>query len=111
MTIFRDITMCTKSSQASDRLRVTQAYIALSGIPGGNSAPRTISVVRVGGYEIRMFSSFPARSGDTPLLWMELFDHDAQRSLDSCRVREIDDALSAFDVLVSQARKLGEVCR
>ena len=58
-----------------------------------------------------MFNSFPVRSGDAPLLWLELFDHGVQRSLDSCSVREIDDALSAFDVLVSQARKLDEVCR
>jgi hypothetical protein len=50
-----------------------------------------------------MFNGLPTRSGDAPLLWMELFDHGAQKSLDSCSFREIDDALSAFDELVSRA--------
>ena len=44
-----------------------------------------------------MFSGSPPRSGDAPLLWMELFDHAAQESIDSSSFREIDDAVSAFD--------------
>ena len=96
--------MCTKSSRVSGRLRVTQAYIALSDIPGSSPTPRTISVERIGTYEVRMFNGAPVNSGDAPLLWMELFDHDAQRSLDSCSLREIDDALSAFDELLARAR-------
>jgi hypothetical protein len=105
MAIFRDTSMCTKSNRTSSRLRITQAYIALSGIPGSSAAPKRISVERIGKYEIRMFNVSPTRSGDAPLLWMELFDHDAQRSLDSCSFREIDEALSAFDELVSRAGK------
>lgn len=96
--------MCTNSTRTSCRLRVTQAYIALSGAPGSSPTPRTISVEKVGAYEIRMFNGLPARSGDAPLLWMELFDHDAGRSVDSCACREIDDALSAFDELVARAK-------
>jgi hypothetical protein len=96
--------MCTNSSRASGRLRVTQAYIALSGIPGCHPAPKTVSLERVGDYEIRMFSGAPPRSDDAPLLWMELFDHAAQSSLDSASFREIHDALSAFDIFVAQAK-------
>ena len=51
-----------------------------------------------------MFNGSPTAAGDAPLLWMELFDHDAQMSLDSCSFREIDDAVSAFDELVAQAK-------
>lgn len=108
MAILRDTKMCTKSSEASDRLRITQAYIALSGIPGSNSAPATVSIVRIGEYEIRMFNGLPAAS-DMPLLWMELFDHDTKVSIDSCGFREIDEAVSAFDGLAAQVRKLDEV--
>jgi hypothetical protein len=95
--------MSKNSSRASGKLRVTQAYIALSGIPGCHPTPKTVSLERVGDCEIRMFSGAPAMSGDAPLLWMELFDHAAQRSMDSASFREIHDALSAFDVLVAQA--------
>jgi len=95
--------MCTNSSRISGRLRVTQAYIALSGLPGSHPAPRFISLAKIGACEIRMFSGTPPRSGDAPLLWMELFDHAEQKSMDSSSFREVHDALSAFDVLVAGA--------
>jgi hypothetical protein len=103
MTIFRDATMCTKSDQTSGRLRVTQAYIALIGIPGSSFAPKTVSVLRVGEYEVRMFNGLPIQAGDAPL-WIELFDHVAQMSLDSCSFREIDEAVTAFEEFVSRIK-------
>ena len=102
MVRFQDTAMCTKSD-TSDRLRVTQAYIALLGIPGNSFPPKMVSVTRIGEYEIRMFNGLPTESGEAAL-WMELFDHAAQVSLDSCSFREIDDAVTAFEELVSQAK-------
>jgi len=93
--------MCTKSSRTSGRLRVTQAYIALSDIPGSNPTPKSISLETVGAYEIRMLKGSPSHSGDAPLFWMELFDHETKSSLDSCSFHEIDEALNAFDELIS----------
>ena len=85
--------MCTKPSQTSGRLRVTQAFIALSSIPGSSPVSRTLSIVITGNCEIRMFNALPTWPGDAPPLWIELFDHDAQMSLDSYICREIDDAV------------------
>ena len=95
--------MCTKSD-TSGRLRVTQAYIALLGLPGSSFPPKMVSVARIGEYEVRMFSGLPSECGDA-VIWMELFDHAGQVSLDSCSFREIDDALFAFDELVARAGK------
>jgi hypothetical protein len=103
--------MCTKSSRTSGRLRITQAFIALSSIPEASSAPRTISIVRIGEREIRMSSASPSRSGGAPMFWIELFDHDAQVSVDSCSCREIDDAVAAFEALLAQAESLNETGR
>jgi hypothetical protein len=103
--------MCTKSIQTSGRLRVTQAFIALSSIPGSSPAPRTLSIAMIGKCEIRMFNASSIQPGDAPPLWIELFDHDAQVSVDSCICREIDDAVAAFDELLSDAETLNEVCR
>lgn len=103
--------MCTISNPTSGRLRIAQAFIALSSLSGSSSAPRCVSVVEMGRYEIRMFNGLRTRTGDAPLLWMELFDHDAQISVDSCACREIDDAVSAFDDLISQVKNSGGLCR
>ena len=72
-------------------------------MPEGRFEPKTISIARIGAYEIRMFSGPPSRSGGVPLLWIELFDHDARLSVDSCGCHEIDDAVAGFDVLIAQA--------
>lgn len=98
--------MCTNTT--SGRLRITQAFMALSGTPEGNSAPRTISVIKIGSHEIRMSNGSSRGPGDVPLLWMELFDHDARISVDSCSCIEIDDAVSAFDEFVAQTKSDGE---
>jgi hypothetical protein len=96
--------MCEKFNPTSGRLRLAQAFIALSSATGSSSASRYVSVVRMGKYEIRMFDSSPASPGDAPRLWMELFDHDAKMSIDGCTCHGIDDAVSAFEMLVSQVK-------
>jgi hypothetical protein len=108
--MFRDSTMCTKPGRTSGRLRTTQAFIALSSISESSSVPRTISIVKIGKYEIRMFNGPPIWPGGTRASWLELFDHNAQLSVDSCSCREIDEALTGFDELVSQAERLNEAC-
>jgi hypothetical protein len=100
--------MCTKSGRTSGRLRTTQAFIALSSISESGSAPRTISIVKIGEYEIRMFNGSSIWPGGTRASWLELFDHNAQLSVDSCSCREIDEALTGFEGLLSQAERLNE---
>ena len=102
--------MCTKPSQASGRLRVTQAFIALSSIPGSSPVSRTLSIVITGNCEIRMFNALSTWPGDAPPLWIELFDHGDRVSVDSCSCREIDDAVAAFEELRTDAETLNEVC-
>ena len=96
--------MCAISNPTSGKLQMAQSFIALSSLAGSCSTPRSVSVAWIGRYEIRLFNSLSTRTGDAPLLWMELFDHDAQISVDGCICREIEDAISAFDDLVSQVK-------
>jgi hypothetical protein len=98
--------MCAKFNLTSGRLRVAQAFIAVLSLAGSSSAPRYVSVARMGKYEIRMFNSSPSSPGDAPRLWMELFDHDAKMSIDTSSCHEIEDAVSTFEALVSQVKNL-----
>ena len=100
--------MCTNSGRTSGRLRVTQAFIALSSISESSSAARTISIVTVGRFEIRMFNGSPGWPGGTRLTWLELLDQDNRSSVDSCSCHEIDEALAGFDELVSQAEAMNK---
>jgi hypothetical protein len=103
--------MCTKPSQTSGRLRVTQAFIALSSIAESSPVSRTLSIAIIENCEIRMFNDSSTWSGDAPPLWMELFDHHTRVSVDGCSCRQIDDALAAFDDFFSDAEALNEARR
>lgn len=95
------------SPQMDDReqsqTRIAQAYIALSSAPKGKYGERTVSIVRIRNYEIRMVESCSSDMADTFLFWIELFDHDIQSTVDSCRCREIEDGVAGFEQFLRQA--------
>ena len=90
-------------NQKQSVTRITQAYIALSSAPKGKYGERTVSIARIRNYEIRMVESCPSDMGDSFLFWIELFDHDIQSTVDSCRCREIEDGVAGFEQLFDQA--------
>jgi hypothetical protein len=92
-------------------LRVTQAYITLLSISEKGDRTRMVPVARIGNYEIRIFDWSPSGSDSEPVIWMELFDHDAQLVIDSSRCGEIEDALVVFEEFFLQANCPDEACR
>ena len=67
-----------------------------------------VSLAWIGDYEVRMFEGSQASSADTPLFWMELFDHNARTSVDSCSDHEIEDAGGLFQDFILQAERSNE---
>jgi hypothetical protein len=51
-----------------------------------------------------MFEGPQIDSAHAPLFWTELFDHNAQVSVDSCGCHKIEDARVAFEEFISQAQ-------
>ena len=50
----------------------------------------------------RIFEVSETSSADAPLFWIELFDHDAQSSVDSRACRDIKEAAAAFEDFISR---------
>jgi hypothetical protein len=88
-------------------LRITQAYIKLLGLPQNEHGVRTISLERIGSHEILMFDVSPDGATDAPSFWLELFDHEAKSSVDSCSCHEIAQAVTMFDDFISLAKRRG----
>jgi hypothetical protein len=84
------------------RLRIAQAYIRLLCVPGGSSGA-SVSVVRIGRCEIRIFEGSETNADGMPLIWLELFDHGAKTSVDTFGCYEIDDAAGIFEDFILQA--------
>jgi hypothetical protein len=59
-----------------------------------------VSLARIGNYEVRMFDA--SITADGPLFLIELFDHDAQSSVDSCICCGIDEGVAAFQDFISR---------
>ena len=92
--------VCKISDNTFSKLRITRAYIKLLCIPEGGA--RTVSLAQIGNYEIRMLEASKADTGDGPLFLIELFDHDAQSSVDSCICCGIDEGVAAFQDFISR---------
>jgi hypothetical protein len=90
-----------------DELRISQAYIKLLGLPGNEQGARMISLERIGHHEVLMFDVSPDSATDAPLFWLELFDHVAKSSVDSCSCTEIAQAVPVFNDFVSLAKRRG----
>jgi hypothetical protein len=64
-----------------------------------------VSLVQIGNYEIRMLEASKASKADTadgPLFLIELFDHDAQSSVDSCVCDDIEEGVAVFEDFISR---------
>jgi hypothetical protein len=76
-------------------LRVSRAYVSLLSRPEGDAA--AISLAWIGDYEIRMHAAPPTGAVKQPLFIVDIFDHDAQRYIDSRACYTVAEGAVAFD--------------
>ena len=100
--------LCTPVEKHSIESRLKRAYIRLFIVPEGENGSRTISLERIGRYEVRLVEISSANSADRPPLWVELYAHDLQNAVDSCSCHELEEAVAAAEHLISQAKQLNE---
>lgn len=88
-----------------NELRITRAYIALLLVPEGKSGERTISLMRVGDYEIRMVEiAHSTPTDDAPLFWLEVHSARLNTTVDSCSCHDLEQAASALEQLISHIK-------
>jgi hypothetical protein len=61
-----------------------------------------VSLARIGSYEIRMLEFLQEGLADAPLFSIELFDHDAQSTVESCDCHNIEEGAVALDIFISR---------
>jgi hypothetical protein len=102
--------MPDKATKKCLEQRLARAYVLLLIVPPAEDGCRRVSLGRHGDYEVRLVEF----TRDNPVgaansLWMELYAHDHQVVLDSCRRDEIKDAAIAAEELIAQSKQLNEV--
>jgi hypothetical protein len=97
--------LSTISHKSLGELRIARACVRLLGIPDGGPE-KSVSLARIGSCEIRIFEGPQVTSDGMRSFWLELFDHGANKSVDSCSFHEIEDAVVVFEDFISQADRL-----
>jgi hypothetical protein len=83
-------------------LRISRAYVGLLSRPEGGGAT-AISLAWIGDFEIRMHAAPPTSAAKQPLFIVDIFDHDAQLSIDSRACHTVAEGAVAFDEFLHMA--------
>jgi hypothetical protein len=94
-------TVCCTLTEA----RLVRAYLALFLLPWQDGT-RSIRLARFGAYEVRIVEFAQDLAGEGFPLWLELYAHDVQASLDSCGCGAFEDAVGIADEFIEQASAL-----
>ena len=86
--------------------RLLGAYLALYVVPADEDGARTVQLARFGSYGVRLIELPHDMAADVPPLWMELYANDGLSTLDSCGRDDFEEAVTAADELIAQARAL-----
>jgi hypothetical protein len=88
--------------------RIYKSYVRLGMIPRGESGSRTIPISHFGSLEVRLMEFANVNRPENFDLWIELYRHDTQSSIDSCLCRDLDELETVGGYLFSQAKELYE---
>ena len=88
--------------------QLIQAHVKLQFAARGEDDSRTATLVRHGAYEVRLVEPSHASPAGGVLFWIELFDHDRRRSIDSVGSYILEDAAIAAEHLIAHAERQGE---
>jgi hypothetical protein len=87
-------------------LRIMQMYTWLLVAPERFDGERIASLARHGAFEVRLIELPQKPQSDSIPIWIELFDHRSNTTLDSCAGSDLEDIALAAAALISQARNL-----
>jgi hypothetical protein len=88
--------------------RILEAYFSPE-FDDERSDHQTVSLARHGAYEVRVVELLRKMKTGAEQLWLELFDHDHQNTIDSYNGRTLVDITAAAELLCSNAKILSHI--
>jgi hypothetical protein len=98
--------VCQTSENCSIELRIARAYVRLSFAPQDNNGLKTVSLARIGSYEVWLSEFAQGHADCDAQFWVELYDHDLRYGIDSCSCLDLEEAAGAAKELIWRAREL-----
>ena len=108
--IWKGTNLSKRSCKTNLESRLLEAHVKLRLVSQCEDGSATTTLARHGSYEVRLYEPPHDFSAGDFLFWIELFDHDCQVSLDSRGTYILEDAVSAAEHLIAQARQFNAHC-
>jgi hypothetical protein len=105
---FQRIPLANAVRRRSIEALVLQAYLQLVRVPWNEVGSRCTSLAKYGNYEVLLLERMSADADHFPHLWVELYAHDLQASIDGSGCDDIEAAAIAAEQIMSQARQMAE---
>jgi hypothetical protein len=91
--------------------RITRAYMRLLLIAPDKDGSKTVSLARIGNYEVLMVEFAQFWLADFPPLWLELYAHDIDAAIDSCRCHDLEEMVGVAKLLILRAKAHNDECQ
>jgi hypothetical protein len=86
--------------------RIIQSYVWVLCAPQDSDGQKTCSLARHGAYDVRLIEPSQMPQGDTIAFWIELYDNQQRSTLDSFGNDDLEEAATAADALITEAKML-----
>ena len=89
-------------------LAITRAYVRLLFASPNEDGSKTVSLARIGKYEVLLVEFAQPWLADSPPLWLELHAHDIDAAIDSSCCQDFDEVVSVAKQLILRAKDLND---
>jgi hypothetical protein len=96
------------SPRAEIEAQLIAAHAKLKLTRRGEEISIVVTLMRLGAFEVRLIEPTNTEPADTIRVWMELFDHDRQFSIDSIGNCALEDAVIVAEDFIERATRMGE---
>jgi hypothetical protein len=89
-------------------LTITRAYVRLFFASPNEDGSKTVSLARIGKYEVLLVEFAQPWLADSPPLWLELYAHDIDAAIDSCCCQDFEEMVYAAKQLILHAKEMND---
>ena len=98
--------LCKDLRTLLSELRVSRAYMRLFFARPKEDGSKTVSIARIGNFEVLLVDFSEAWLVDGTPLWLELYGHDIDAAIDSCYCPDFEAAVNSAKELIARAKAL-----
>jgi hypothetical protein len=95
-----------EGSSSRAEVRLTPGFMRMCIAQPDCDRALTMSLARIGHYDVRLLQLVPETAAEPTPICLELYSHETQCRIDSCRCYDLEAAVKATEEFIARARQL-----